>query len=587
MTISRGRIRRIVHAARANSPGLRSHIPRRARRAVRIVRATGLDLADVFTHPITTSRLGWGRGPRASYPAYSEEMRARVRRVGGITVGGITVVGLLGTAPLFGRRADRALVVRRLTRWAGITSVSMLVARQRWSERSARGRRHRLPPGRLSNLAAYAVDPELFRCAFARHGPIVKTTAGMRRVVAVQGIERSAHILRERRDVLVPHGFPMSRLVPGGFIRDMREPDHSQYRELLGSAFREPVVAAVEPVLRRILERAVDDARRAGVPIEVGPWIERTFFRAWFTVFFGFETDDDEHSRLRNDYAVFDWRVTVTGLPEEFEAFASASDEIRRHIAEWAKREPADWPACATAALLSGDVEALDDPKLFGNLVLLLRTSSADTHGLATWVVHHLDDDPRLVATLRRELVADVATTAPDLDPSAPWAHGAHGAHGAAPSFAAPSFASRLVSETVRLHQSEAVHRIVAEEFEHEGLRFPKGWELRACVAESHRDPLHFVEPDTFDPDRFLDGPPPRMHYAPFGMDRHACLGEGLARMATRVLAESLVDRADWVSSGPHRIVFGEWRHWAPDPRWSITLRERSSTQIGDEPERE
>ena len=53
--------------------------------------------------------------------------------------------------------------------------------------------------------------------------------------------------------------------------------------------------------------------------------------------------------------------------------------------------------------------------------------------------------------------------------------------------------------------EREIVHPIT-----HAGFRLPRGWLLRICVHESHRDPAVFEHPEVFDPDRFLRRAPTR-----------------------------------------------------------------------------
>ena len=117
--------------------------------------------------------------------------------------------------------------------------------------------------------------------------------------------------------------------------------------------------------------------------------------------------------------------------------------------------------------------------------------------------------------------------------------------------------------------------REIVRPFGHRGLRFPRGWLLRVCVQESHRNPERSRPPEEFDPDRFLGTPLARDQYAPFGLDRHACVGEHLARAMAEAFAEHAV-RFDWevTSDGPAEM--NDWRHWAPSPRFRIRLTARA-----------
>ena len=128
------------------------------------------------------------------------------------------------------------------------------------------------------------------------------------------------------------------------------------------------------------------------------------------------------------------------------------------------------------------------------------------------------------------------------------------------------------MSETLRLEQSEYLLRIATEDLDFEGFTIPRGWVVRVCVQESHRDPEVFPHPDAFDPDRFQEGHPPPTEYAPFGMHDRSCVGEYLARTAARVFLCELVDGydLDHVPGGAKEL--NPWRHWAPSPGFRVSL---------------
>src|SRR4029079_3415347 len=69
---------------------------------------------------------------------------------------------------------------------------------------------------------------------------------------------------------------------------------------------------------------------------------------------------------------------------------------------------------------------------------------------------------------------------------------------------------TRIVSETLRLEQSEYLIRRTTGELKLAGFVIPKGWLVRICVRESHRSAAAFKEPNTFNPDRFIHNQPSR-----------------------------------------------------------------------------
>jgi cytochrome P450 len=78
----------------------------------------------------------------------------------------------------------------------------------------------------------------------------------------------------------------------------------------------------------------------------------------------------------------------------------------------------------------------------------------------------------------------------------------------------------------------------------------PRGWLVRLCVAESHRDPDVFPEPGRYDLDRFLTRRYDSSQYSPFGWGRHLCNGVTLTHMISRVVLEELASHYDWDVTG-------------------------------------
>ncbi len=83
-----------------------------------------------------------------------------------------------------------------------------------------------------------------------------------------------------------------------------------------------------------------------------------------------------------------------------------------------------------------------------------------------------------------------------------------------------------------------AVPRYVVETFEFEGYTIPAGSFVFFAICVPHFDSRYFVDPFTFDPDRYL---PPRSEamrssaYAAYGLGSHACLSIGLVETITMI----------------------------------------------------
>ena len=136
----------------------------------------------------------------------------------------------------------------------------------------------------------------------------------------------------------------------------------------------------------------------------------------------------------------------------------------------------------------------------------------------------------------------------------------------------ADDLAMRIVQETLRLEQSESRYRRATADLELDGFRIPKGWLVRMCIRESHRDPRVFADPLRFDPERFANRTLTRAEYAPFGNFRLACIGEDVTKRVAARFARELACGFDWTvtKDSPPRI--NNWGHNAPSAALSLRM---------------
>ena len=104
------------------------------------------------------------------------------------------------------------------------------------------------------------------------------------------------------------------------------------------------------------------------------------------------------------------------------------------------------------------------------------------------------------------------------------------------------SYLEAVCKESLRLHPPfPVVVRRVARPVTIGGVTLAHGSFVMASMYLMHRRPDLFPEPDTFQPERFLDRQPGPGTYLPFGSGLRRCLGSALAtRQMRTVLAEVL-----------------------------------------------
>jgi retinoid hydroxylase len=113
------------------------------------------------------------------------------------------------------------------------------------------------------------------------------------------------------------------------------------------------------------------------------------------------------------------------------------------------------------------------------------------------------------------------------------------------------TYLDRVLREVERMYPPVGGgFRGVVEEFEFNGYRIPKGWQVLYRIPEAHFDQQIYPTPDAFDPDRFN---PDRYEYKPsdytfvtYGGGSRICIGIAFAQMELKIIAASLLRRYSW-----------------------------------------
>lgn len=418
------------------------------------------------------------------------------------------------------------------------------------------GRRRGLPPGSLSlaDSVVAIVDRDFYRARFERHGPIFKMSQFHRGAICVQGIQRGLELLREKSECLGPGELPFSRDIPGGFVRYMAGATYERYGTLLRGSLAGPVVRAAEPEIRATIRcelgRLADECERSperGVP--PGEAFDCIVLAAFLRVLFGLSRDSPEFAECRRLYEKLRLQHLGRGLTAETRATLDSFRTVIRKRAREFRRDEDDRSASSALEALVRAEPVLPDDTLVDNLVFILKISSANVTSLLHWIVKLVGEHPEWTERLRdgdsREL------------------------------------AGRIVKETLRLEQSEYLYRSVRETFTWNGFVFPRGWLVRVCVKESHRDETVFDDAARFDPDRWIRRPIGRDEYSPFGGGPHACNGIDLSNAISEILVEELARGFDWsiADDGPLERDFRHWSHWRPSSRLRLSIERRVATQ--------
>jgi cholest-4-en-3-one 26-monooxygenase len=290
----------------------------------------------------------------------------------------------------------------------------------------------------------------------------------------------------------------------GKLMLTMDPPDHTRYRKLVNKGFTPRMVGELEPRIRSICERIVDDVvARGGCDFVVDVAAEITLQA--IAELIGVPVEDR--------HKIFDWSNRMIGSEDpEYSVSEEAAFEARvemfmyaGRLAEERRREPQ--PDIMTT-LLNAEVDGHSLSEMDFNLFFLLlsvagneTTRNAMAHGMQQLLEHPeqyamLVEDPSLLETATEEIVR--------------WA--------------SPVMYFR---------------RNATADTELGGQEITAGDKLSIWYASANRDEEVFEDPFRFDILRS-----PNDHVGFGGGGPHFCLGASLARMEIRVLFEELVKRA-------------------------------------------
>ncbi len=473
--------------------------------------------------------------------------RPFLRRARAFPAKGAATLGalFLYAALVFGAAAAGPVALRSLT---GAAVATWLILR--WRSREAFGVSAGLPAGSLV-LAPVGPwrDHRFYQKQAALHGPLFKMSNFVRPAVCIVGLDLAADLLREHEEALGVGYVPSSRFVPSGFLRYMPPDPHRLYRGVFQQAFSEEVIDPHLPHIRggirEELGRLAEESTRDG-GARPRPCLQRMVRTSFLRLFFGMLAEEPNGSRLLAIQSMIDWRQAYRHPPWRIRRLHAEVDDLIRHQArEWKNRggDADSKPPSVLHHWLRSEPELIHDPAAVFNLLYISVAGGGDLADLLVWIVKMLCD--------HQEWAERVATEGTGAD-----------------------LAGRIVLETLRLEQSEYLVRRALSDIWFREKRIPRGWQIRICVRESHRDAARFEDPEAFNPDRFLDRPSAGS-YVPFGMSPHACLGQFLTVAFSRALVEELARGFEWevVEDGPRE--YGGF-HWRPSSKLSLVLDPRS-----------
>ena len=280
-------------------------------------------------------------------------------------------------------------------------------------------------------------------------------------------------------------------------------PDHARLRGLVNRVFTAQAVARLRPVVHRVADRLVRQARADGgmdaiaglaAPLPVTVLCEwmglpealREHVAAW--------THDIRYLLEPGLLSATDF----VHVSEVVETFCAALADVVRHRA----RHPGDDLISELLAARTAGGDRLGDEELVFLCIMCFVAGNETTKSLIGNGLHALLRHPDQAAALRER---------PELIPGA-------------------------VTEALRYDSPlQLTKRVATREVELAGHRIAEGEQVLLCLGAANRDPAVFARPDTFDITR-AGG-----EHLAFGHGMHGCLGGTLAQLQAEVAFSCLL----------------------------------------------
>ncbi len=346
-------------------------------------------------------------------------------------------------------------------------------------------------------------DPEYFARRARQEGPVFRCRLLFQPTLCVSDWQLARELLTQPGLASPPLRF--DRYLEGGALRYAEGPSHAACRKAMQQVLQPAAVERCLPFFEAAIEKGI---QRLLARAPLRPSLEDLVQQALLGAIFGATPCGPAYPRLVQLYASIDIGAIERQLwPAAARRLRNAFQLLGRHL------HP-------RAPLLADHPEALNDPMLRDNLLLLPHTAGQDLSGLLHWIVYHLAAYPQASRGVEPE---------------------------------------SLVWETLRREQSEYLYRRAVHPLHWRGQAIAAGELLRICVREANRS----LGPPTFAP------PPQPVACTAFGLGPHRCPGQRFTLTLASLFVSRLRQRCQLHLQRNAPAEFDGW-HWRPGARLQV-----------------
>ncbi|WP_310410660.1 cytochrome P450 [Chamaesiphon sp. OTE_8_metabat_110] len=402
-----------------------------------------------------------------------------------------------------------------------------------------------LPPGKsglpwIGETIAFLTDPDFANKRRQQYGAIFRTHLVGRPTVVMSGAVANKFILATNFDKFSwRDGWPDNfKELLGASLFLQEGAEHQRNRKLLMPAFHGKALTNYVTTMTEITDRYLTKWEQIS-DLTWFPELKNLTFEIASVLLIGSEpgAETTELSRLFTELTNGLFTIPLNWSYTTYGRAIAARDKLLAHI-EQVVLERQQQPSQDALGLLvqSQDEEGnrLSVAELKVQALLLLFAGHETTTSLVASLCLALAQHPEILATARAEQERIGRDTPISIE-----------------SLKQMTYLDRVLREVERMYPPVGGgFRGVVTEFEFNGYRVPKGWQVLYRIPEAHFDPEVYPEPNSFDPERFN---PDRYEYKPsdytfatYGGGSRICIGMAFAQMELKIIAAMLLRRNCW-----------------------------------------
>ncbi len=401
-------------------------------------------------------------------------------------------------------------------------------------------RKLQLPPGPnpafsdIQTLTFLYNTPEFLRKMQRKYGDICSFFLSRELFIGVfspQGVYEVT--ISKQHQFVKGVGFARMRKVLGEGLLTNEEPIHLQHRRIMQPPFHHGNLDSYVALMHQLIK---DRLTTWQDQIELNPEMMALTLEIVSQCLFGLDSQKYT-SQIAHSMEVAIDRIERTMLPglerfdktnlNYFKAFRQSSDDlvdIAEEIIDNRIKSNTTRTDDLLGILLSMQ-SAISLDHIRDEVLTLILSGHETTANVLSWAFAYLSQNPSWQKKLQEEANSLDLTNAPtyqELEDNSP-------------------IASAILWEALRLAPPVWVApRIATEDVTIDNTPIPKGAHVLVSQFVTQRDPRHFTNPDTFNPERWLDPnfekSLPNGAYFPFGAGTRKCLGEYFALAESRLI---------------------------------------------------